>query len=149
MGELCVSSADTQFAHTIFHRLAKWGQKSLQNDPGIARLFGSAEERVRAPRSRLRKSSPLTLKPAAKTSVSSTTLVILATTNNCTTIHDMRTDSVAAPKEAKTKLKTTPISLRVSDVHLQELDKLEQKTGVQRSALVQMAIAEYIERNRQ
>lgn len=47
------------------------------------------------------------------------------------------------------KLQTTSISLRVSNAHLAELARLEAKKGVQRSALIQLSIGEYIERNRQ
>jgi metal-responsive CopG/Arc/MetJ family transcriptional regulator len=36
--------------------------------------------------------------------------------------------------------------MRVSDAHLAELAKIERRLGVQRSALIQMAIAEYIEK---
>ncbi|MDR3772081.1 MAG: hypothetical protein P4L26_01970 [Terracidiphilus sp.] len=43
---------------------------------------------------------------------------------------------------------TTSISLRVSDAHLAALSRLEARKGVQRSALIQLSIAEYIERNK-
>jgi hypothetical protein len=46
------------------------------------------------------------------------------------------------------KPKTTPIALRANTAHLAELAKLGEKLGVQRSALIQMAIAEYIERSK-
>ncbi len=52
------------------------------------------------------------------------------------------------PTRARSKLKTTPISLRVSDTHLAELSVLERLDGVQRSAHIQRAIAEYLERRR-
>lgn len=42
--------------------------------------------------------------------------------------------------------KTTSITLRVNNTHLAELAKLETRLGVQRSALIQLAIAEFIER---
>jgi predicted transcriptional regulator len=51
---------------------------------------------------------------------------------------------IAAPIAEKPK--TTSVALRVSNTHLAELAKLERRLGVQRSALIQMAIAEYIER---
>ncbi len=53
----------------------------------------------------------------------------------------------SAAKPAK-RPPTTSISLRVSDAHLAELARLEAKKGVQRSALIQLSIAEYIERNK-
>ena len=46
------------------------------------------------------------------------------------------------------KLQTTSIALRVSDTHLAELAELELRDGVQRSAHIQRAIAEYLERRR-
>jgi predicted transcriptional regulator len=46
------------------------------------------------------------------------------------------------------KPKTTPVALRVNNAHLAELARLGEKLGVQRSALIQMAIAEYIERSK-
>lgn len=52
-------------------------------------------------------------------------------------------------KPPKSKLITSPISLRVSDAQLAALDKLELLDGVQRSAQIQRAIAEYIERRNQ
>ena len=53
----------------------------------------------------------------------------------------------AAAKPAK--LQTTSISLRVSNAHLAALDQLEIRDGVQRSAQIQRAIAEYLERSRE
>jgi predicted transcriptional regulator len=54
----------------------------------------------------------------------------------------------AKPKTRERKLKTTPVSVRVSDTHLAELARLIKKTGVQQSAHIQMAISEYLERRR-
>ena len=50
--------------------------------------------------------------------------------------------------QKKGKLKTRSIALRVSEAHLAELDQLELADGVQRSAQIQRAIAEYLERRR-
>lgn len=50
--------------------------------------------------------------------------------------------------KAPAKPTTSSIALRVNDEHLAELAKLQRKLGVQRSALIQMAIAEYLERSR-
>jgi hypothetical protein len=54
--------------------------------------------------------------------------------------------SGTAAVEPSSKPPTTSVALRVSDAHLAELAKIERRLGVQRSALIQMAIAEYIER---
>lgn len=48
--------------------------------------------------------------------------------------------------QAPRKLQTTSISLRVSNTHLDALNQLELRDGVQRSAHIQRAIAEYLER---
>ena len=53
-----------------------------------------------------------------------------------------------AKKPRKEKLKTTLVSVRVSDSHLRELEEMEQSTGVQRSSHIQLAISEYLERRR-
>jgi metal-responsive CopG/Arc/MetJ family transcriptional regulator len=53
----------------------------------------------------------------------------------------------ANPKPARAlKMKTTPVAVRVSDDHLVELDKISKRLGTHRSALVQLAIGEFIER---
>lgn len=46
----------------------------------------------------------------------------------------------------KEKLKTQSVTVRLSATHLSSLDELELRDGVQRSAQIQRAIAEYLER---
>lgn len=53
-----------------------------------------------------------------------------------------------AKKPMKEKLSTTPISVRVKDSHLADLHAMELATGVQRSAHIQLAISEYLEKRR-
>ena len=42
--------------------------------------------------------------------------------------------------------KTTPVSVRINDAHLARLEKIAQRLGLQRSAAIQLAIAEFIQR---
>jgi hypothetical protein len=62
----------------------------------------------------------------------------------------MKTKKAAAVKTPapREKLKTRPYSLRISERHLDELHALEVADGVQKTAQIQRAIAEYIERRR-
>lgn len=71
---------------------------------------------------------------------------------NRNTIPTMKTSQKATLAKSKKapaaprKLQTTSISLRVSTTHLDALNQLELRDGVQRSAHIQRAIAEYLER---
>jgi hypothetical protein len=61
----------------------------------------------------------------------------------------MKTKAAAAKKKTGTqKLETTSVTLRVSNVHLAEMEKLIKETGVARSSHIQLAISEYLERRR-
>ena len=51
------------------------------------------------------------------------------------TIHDMEKS-------------TTPISLRINNAHLATLEKIAQRLGLQRSATIQLAIAQFIQREK-
>lgn len=61
----------------------------------------------------------------------------------------MKTKAAAAKKKPhKERLETSPVSVRISNAHLDELAKLIKQTGVGQSAHVQMAVSEYLERRR-
>lgn len=62
----------------------------------------------------------------------------------------MKAKTAAPTKKAprKEKLKTRLVSVRISEAHIDELDELEKVDGVQRSAQIQRAVGEYLERRR-